>query len=312
MNMIQELSYKDRDEWLALRKKYIGGSDAASVVGLNPYSSQYALWCEKTGRTPGFEGNLATMVGTYLEDFVAKLFMSETGKKVRRKNRMLVNSDYPFAAANVDRVIMGENAILEIKTTNSLPNMNKFKSGEYPEMWYCQMMHYMAVGGYEKAYLAVLVGGREFRTWELKRDEEEIKSLMAAEELFWHFVETDIPPEADGSDATSAALMEAFSPEEVDIDLMDMESHFARLEQIAELMDDLKSQKEEEENKIKAIMQSATNGHCNGYKCSWKPQTKTTFDAKAFAEAHPEMDLTSYYKTSISRPFRFSKIKKEK
>ena len=80
--MITELKYNDKEEWLELRKKYIGGSDAAIVVGLNPYSSRYALWCEKTGRTPGFEGNISTRVGAYLEDFVATLFTEQTGIKV--------------------------------------------------------------------------------------------------------------------------------------------------------------------------------------------------------------------------------------
>ena len=57
--MITKISTATREEWKALRKNYIGGSDAASVVGLNPFSSPYALWAEKTGKTPPFEGNLA-------------------------------------------------------------------------------------------------------------------------------------------------------------------------------------------------------------------------------------------------------------
>ena len=64
--MITKQSTANHEEWLALRHKYIGGSDAAAVVGLNAYVSPYTLWAEKTGRLPGFEGNLATEVGTYL------------------------------------------------------------------------------------------------------------------------------------------------------------------------------------------------------------------------------------------------------
>ena len=204
--MCKEIAYNNKEEWLSLRRHFIGGSDAGAVVGLNPYKSAYTLWAEKTGKTPEFEGNLITEVGSYLEDFVAKLFEKESGKKVRRKNRMLVNADYPFACADVDRVIVGENAILECKTTNSFPAMKKFKNGEYPESWYCQMTHYLAVGGYDKAYLAVLIGCREFKIFELVRDEEEIKALMNAEADFWDKVEKNIAPSVDGAESTSDTI----------------------------------------------------------------------------------------------------------
>ena len=37
--MIKEISYQSKEEWLSIRKGYIGGSDAGAVVGLNPYKS---------------------------------------------------------------------------------------------------------------------------------------------------------------------------------------------------------------------------------------------------------------------------------
>lgn len=82
--MIQKIATKNREEWKALRKKYIGGSDAASVVGMNHFRSAYAPWAEKTGLLPGFEGNLATEVGGYLEEFVAKKFEAETAQAAER------------------------------------------------------------------------------------------------------------------------------------------------------------------------------------------------------------------------------------
>ena len=209
---IREIKYASREEWLELRKGYIGGSDAGAVMGMNPYSSPFAVWAEKTGKVEGFAGNLTTKVGAYLEDLVAQLFTEETGKKVRRKNRMLVNDEFQWACADVDRLVVGEKALLEIKTTNSFPAMKKIRGGEYPEMWYCQMTHYLAVTGLEKAYLAVLVNCRDLRIFELERDEDEIAALMDAERAFWEKVTQDIPPEADGSEATTEALPGADLP----------------------------------------------------------------------------------------------------
>ena len=188
---IRKIKTASHEEWLALRRQYIGGSDAAAVVGLNPFSSPYSLWAEKTGRVPGFAGNLATEVGTYLEDFVAQKFAA-TGKKVRRVNRSFLNSDFPWAIANIDRDVVGEDAGLEIKTTSEL-NMKSFKGGEYPANYYVQAVHYLAVTGKARWYLAVLIGNRDFRIFTIERDEAEIAALMDAERDFWEHVQTDTP-----------------------------------------------------------------------------------------------------------------------
>ena len=159
--MITKVTTNSHEEWLQLRHQYIGGSDAAAVVGMNAYVSPYSLWAEKTGKIPGFSGNLATEVGTWLEEFIAQKFAQETGKKVRKRNHSFINSDFPFAIANIDREIVGEDAGLEIKSTDSM-NIKKFKNGEYPANYYCQCVHYMAVTGKQRWYLAVLIGNKEF------------------------------------------------------------------------------------------------------------------------------------------------------
>ncbi len=202
---ITKVKTASHEELKELRSHYIGGSDAAAVVGLNPFVSRYSLWAEKTGRLPGFEGNLATEVGTYLEEFVAQKFAEETGKKVRRVNMSFLNDEYPFAIANIDRDVVGEDAGLEIKTTSEL-DLKKFKGGEYPANYYAQMVHYMAVTGKQRWYLAVLIGNREFKWFVLERDEDEIAALMEAEREFMHLVKTNTPPEADGMEATSEAI----------------------------------------------------------------------------------------------------------
>ena len=168
--MITRLKTESYEEWKELRNHYIGGSDAASVACMNPYKGPVTLWAEKTGRIKPFDGNITTETGTHLEPFVARLFCRETGKQVQRVNFTLVNAEYPFACANVDRRIVGENALLECKTTNSSLNLRLFKQGEYPDAWYCQMVHYMAVTGCERVYLAVLVSCREFRYFVLDRE----------------------------------------------------------------------------------------------------------------------------------------------
>lgn len=309
--MIKELAYKDKEEWLLLRRQFIGGSDAGAVVGLNPYKSAYTLWAEKTGKIPEFEGNLITEVGSYLEDFVAKLFEKETGKKVRRKNRTLVNDEYPFACADVDRVVVGENAILECKTTNSFPAMKKFKNGEYPESWYCQMTHYLAVGGYDKAYLGVLIGCRDFMVFELDRDEGEIKALMTEEADFWDNVKNNVPPPADGSASTSDTLTTLYPESNGDsVNLMAYEADLKQYMTYTSLIKDIEKQRDEVANRIKSFLGESAGGLSNHYKVSWTSSQRVSFDSKKFASDHADMDLSDYYKTSNYRTFKVTENSK--
>lgn len=309
--MISEIPYNNKEEWLSLRRNFIGGSDAGAVVGLNPYKSAYTLWAEKTGKIPEFEGNLITEVGSYLEDFVAKLFEKETGKKVRRKNRMIVNDEYPFACADVDRVVVGENAILECKTTNSYPAMKKFKNGEYPESWYCQITHYLGVGGYDRVYLGVLIGCREFKVFVLDRDEGEIKALMTAEADFWYNnVQKNIAPIADGAESTSETISTIY-PESNDsaVSLMAYENDLKQYMTYTSLIKDVEKQRDEVANRIKAFMGESGKGESNGYKVSWTSSERKSFDTKKFASVHKDIDLSDFYKTLTVRTFKVTEIK---
>lgn len=312
--MIREISYNSKEEWLELRKKLgVGGSDAGAVIGMNPYKSAYTLWAEKTGRVPEFEGNLITEVGSYLEAFVAELFERETGKKVRRKNRMLVNDAYPFAFADVDRLVVGEKALLEIKTTNSIPIMKQLRnSSEFPEAYYAQVVHYLAVSGLEKAYLAVLINCREFKVFELERDEDEIVALMGAEEEFWcGYVKNDTPPPADGAASTSDTIT-AIYPESNDdtVSLIAYETDLKQYMNFNALIKDLERQRDEVANRIKAFMGESGRGESDGYKVSWTSSSRSSFDSKKFAADHKDLDLSEYYKTSSYRTFKVTEIKK--
>ena len=301
---ITRLKTTSHEDWLKLRHKYIGGSDAAAVVGLNPWVSRYSLWAEKTGRLPSFQGNLATEVGTYLEEFVAKKYEHETGKKVRRVNQSILNSDFPFAIANIDREIVGEDAGLEIKTTSEL-NLKKFKGGEYPALYYCQCVHYMAITGKKRWYLAVLIGNREFKWFVIERDESEIDALMETESEFYEYIKNNTPPPVDGSQATTNAIKAIYTDSDdgysVEIyDKTDLEQYI----QLSNKIKELEKIRDEHTNKIKLYMEEAEMAESEKYTVFWKSSIRRTFDIKRFISEHPEIDFTEYYKDANTRTFR--------
>ena len=296
------------EEWLEHRQKSIGGSDASAILGMNTYCSPYTVWADKLGKLPPKEDNEAMRLGRDLEDYVAKRFTEETGKKVRKENNIIINPDYPFAHANVDRVVVGEDAGLECKTT-SVMNLKRFKNGEYPENYYCQCVHYLMVTGAKRWYLGVLILGAGFKVFVIERDEEEIAALAKSEEAFWEYVKNNTPPETDGSDSTSETLTVIY-PEsnENTVNLFAYEESLKQYIAIGKQIDELKKLKDQMANNVKAFMGEAGRGESNHFKVSWSSSLRTTFDYKKFASDNPNLDLTQYYKSSNTRTFRVSEI----
>ena len=311
MANIRKVARPERDEWLKLRRGYIGGSDAASVLGLNAYASPYSVWCEKKGITPDFLGNLATDVGTYLEEFIAQRFAQETGKKVRRNNYCLFNDDYPWALADIDRDIVGENAGLECKSTSAL-NLKQYKHGEYPARFYVQCVHYLAVTGYDRWYLAVLIGNNDFKIFTIERDEEEIAALMEQEKEFKALMDGDVPPQTDGSEATDKAVRAQGESAEIDLDTVyDMSDAEADIDKFYELKaqaDEINSQMEAIKQKLMVKMKDFANGRTEHYKLIYRPQERRTFDWKAMKKAYGDIDIDPFFKVSRSRSLRIDTV----
>ena len=302
----------NREEWLKDRKKGIGGSDAAAIIGLNPYSTAYSVWADKLDLVPPKQDSEAMRQGRDFEDIVAHRFMEATGKKVRRKNSIIRNPKYPFAHATVDRLVVGENAGLECKTTSSL-NLKKFRDGEYPDTYYCQCVHYMAVTGADRWYLAVLVLGKEFLWYIIERNQDEIDALMAEEKYFWEtYVEQKKQPPVDGYKPTTEAINTIYKDaisNETPVDLFGRESLFENLANVKAQIKELKCVQEEYEQTIKTDLGENETGQVGRFSVSWKPQNRTTFDHKKFAADNPNVDLSDYYKISTSRILRIKEAK---
>lgn len=298
------------DEWLQHRQKSIGGSDASSIIGLNPWSSPYTVWADKLGKIPPKEDNEAMRQGRDLEFYVAERFCEATGKKVRRENHILINPDYPFAHANVDRMVVGEDAGLECKTTSSL-NMKNFKNGAFPDTYYVQCVHYMMVTGCKKWYLAVLVLNKDFMVFEIERDEEEIEALAKSEAEFWKLVEEKTSPIADGTSSTSNTISVLY-PEsnEESVNLFAYEADLQQYIALSAQIKELEKLKDEAANKVKAFLGEAGRGESDHYRVSWTSSTRNTFDSKRFASDHKDIDLSEYYKTSSYRTFKVTETTK--
>ncbi len=138
-----------REDWLEVRKRGIGGSDAAAAVGLNPYKSALELWLEKTGRDEHLpkidphDEESPTYWGNILEPIEAAHYTKRTGRRVRKLNAVLQHPDpaLPWMLANIDREVTGspEVQILECKTAGI--NGAKLWRDGVPEYVQLQVQH---------------------------------------------------------------------------------------------------------------------------------------------------------------------------
>lgn len=200
-----------REDWLKIRKSYIGGSAASAVYGLIPWRSTLDVWMEKRSDEVRDEPSYRMMLGNKLEQTVADLFEEKTGKKVRRNNQMMVSEEHPFMLADIDREIVGEEAILECKATSGW-SRDQWKDGMVPIGCQLQVQHYMAVTGASLAYVACMIGFEDFVIREVERDKETIGLLVDFEKRFYEGLkDPNWMPDPDGSSAYTEALRLKYS-----------------------------------------------------------------------------------------------------
>jgi putative phage-type endonuclease len=303
-----------RPEWLHIRSNYIGGSDAGIVLGVNKWKAPFELWLEKSGQVDIKEndnGNEAMYWGNVLEDVVAKEFENRTGKKVRRRNQMLQHDDYPFMMANIDREVVGEKAILECKTTSAY-NSKEWEGDEVPASYLIQINHYMAVLGYDKCYIACLIGGNKFVWKEVNRDEDLINLIIEAEKHFWEYnVKRNNPPALDGSSAAEKYIKERFDKAEKGKTVSlssESEQNILKYFIAKRALDEFSTEVKKLENLLKMDLADAESGSVGTYIVNWKNISSNRVDSKLLKEKHPDI-YEAVCKVSNSRRFEIKEAK---
>lgn len=309
LNKVVSTLGMEQETWLQYRKNGIGGSDAGAICGLNPYSTAMTVYLDKLGKTEETPDNEAMRQGRDFEQYVAERFMEDTGKKVRRANAIFSSGEHPFMYANVDRLIVGEDAGLECKTANAY-NADKWKDGHIPEHYEIQCHHYMAVTGAKAWYIACVVLGKGFIWKKIERDEELIADLVQIEKDFWEeHVKKEVPPDPDGSKAADEVIAQYYNTadEGKTISLNGFDKKLERREEINALMDKLETEKKQIEQEIKVEMEDAEAATANDYKIIWKNSSANRVDTKLLKEEYPDI-YKDVLKCTSSRRFLIKRV----
>lgn len=293
-----------REEWLQLRKSGLGGSDAGAICGVNPYSSAMKVFQDKTSDQIEEQDNEAIRIGHDLEDYVAQRFMEATGLKVRKSNFMYRSVEHPFMIADVDRLVVGEDAGLECKTASAY-NADKWADGNIPLHYIMQCYHYMAVTGKRVWYIAAVILGREFTYRKLEWDDELISWLTAVEEEFWNdYVVKGIIPPPDGSKACDEVIEQYFhtAKKASAVELVGFDEKLDRREEIIAFVKELQEEQKQIEQEIKLFMQDNERAQSEHYRVTWSNINTTKLDTARIKSEKPEL-YADYAKTSNYRRF---------
>lgn len=319
-----------REDWLSYRRKGIGGSDAAAIMGMSPFCTKRDLYYDKCGIQAVMDEEednwVAKEVGHRLEDLVAEIFSRKTGLKVYPIRKMFRHPLYPFMLADVDFFIElsdGSTGILECKTTN-YNCQNKWANDSTPVNYEYQGRHYMSVMNINKMYFACLYGNNEneFFIRCMERDLDIEEDLIAEEEFFWkENVEKGVePPYTEKSDLVLESIRRHYGPADKDADMVKLDRKYvAGIKQYLELKEQ-KAQHEGEAKKLEEKMKETyaeivekmgtsctavlTDGG-NLYVLSYGPTYRTGIDKKGLERLkvqHPDV-YDDYVNTTETRRF---------
>lgn len=306
-----ELTHK---EWLILRKHGIGGSDAAAVCGMNRWRGPLDVYLDKTSTAVDEKDNEAMYWGRVMEPVLREEFAKRTGLTVSEVPFLFACKEYPFMFANIDGIVREKDdsvSLLEIKTANGFA-AKEWENG-LPQEYFIQIQHYLAVCDLKKAYVAVLIGGNNFRYEVIDRDDDVIQTIIAMEASFWtNNVQAKKAPEAD---ATSSDALNSLYPHDNNTSIIlssEADRLITNLEEIKKVMDDLKKDQAEAENQLKAMMKEAECGKTPaGYSVRWKNSSTSRLDTTKLKAEQPEV-AAKYTKTTTTRRFSISAPKEEK
>jgi putative phage-type endonuclease len=274
-------------DWLAFRNTGIGGSDIAAAMGVSPWKSPLQLYEEKTSEPVIRPDTAKTRAGKALENVVAAWYQEERPYSLSRSNFIWFEKTATYnRIANIDRVIHTPDGpgILEIKTTGAF-NASAWNE-QVPDDVFLQLQWYLSISGYRFGHVAVLIGGWDFRIFEIPSDKEMQAEMISAAEAFWQrIIDKNPPPPQTEADLRSINCVPN-SPKTADA------IRFNQIIRLREVRADLKTL-EAEEDKLTSDLK------CYLADCD----TLITSDGKVLATYKQAKDSVSFDKDAFTSEF---------
>lgn len=294
------------------RRGFIGGSDAASILGVSPWRSAFRCWCEKRGEVEpaDLSGEFYVYWGNVLEDVVAQEFARRSGLRIKKEPRLLRARKHPFIGGHIDRRILVERTFLECKTSNAWDyshwgHPDAGREG-IPLHYLAQCDHYMMVlNSADHCYLAALIGGSDYRVYRIERSSKAESELLAAEVEFWRQVEEDDPPMVESESDARLRWRLAQEGSAIAID----QSTFDKVAELSVVQESIKQYEGREKklrDEIVPLFEDKESLVFNGRRVARLTNYATSrFDLDRFKKEKPKL-CEKYYKKGISKRLKVS------
>jgi predicted phage-related endonuclease len=275
----------------ARRTQTIGGSEAASACGVDPYRSRIMLWAEKSGRVEREQAE-HMLWGNLLEPVIfAEL--ERRGYEVMPAPADGFREGWLTGHPDGFIPIDGEAGILEVKTAGAWSAQAWHEEAGAPLPYLMQLHHYFALTSREVGLLACLVGGQRLELRTVERDDAVIARMLELEGEFLDYLKRDEPPPPNGSDSANDALRALYPEGGGGVVRLD-KAHWKikrELDGLREQEEAIKRQKAEREQRLKAFMGDAEEAISpfDTPACKWTAYERTSLDTKALKAARPEV-----------------------
>lgn len=247
------------EEWLRIRQTGIGGSDAPAVMGVTSFKSAFSLWSEKVGliEPVDLSDNERVQWGCRQEPVIIDGYEEESARVVDRLPKYTIFlHDSGFRFCTPDALQFQSQSVVEVK------NVSEYKAGDWleepPLEYLIQLLHNMMVLNVETGTLVALLGGNRCIWYDIDRADygSLCFDIWWQEYLFWQMVQSEEPPEIDGSESTKTALSGVQESAEEEAHLLSVEAMEAtdRIDELLETKKGVAQEIKHYKNIIRAEM----------------------------------------------------------
>jgi len=201
-----------KEEWPIERRGYLGGSDAASIIGVGKWGCPRKLFYDKSGKQRDVDDSDKAEFrrGIRLEEVAASYYAEVTGRTVRRTKRVCVPGQ-PHLAVSMDRLTYKKEdtnlenpGYLELKVLGRW-SMNHIKKEGLPQDYIIQMHWGLAVSDLSWGAFAIYSPETdELLQWDIVADKAFGNKLLDRGSDWWSLhKECEVVPEPlpEGSSA---------------------------------------------------------------------------------------------------------------
>lgn len=268
----------ERLKWLKDRRKGVGGSDAAAILGVSKFRNEWSVFTEKQGLRPVQDPDdepLHLLLGRLMEPVVATLYERTTGNRLIEPKGLLVHPEFDCIVGTPDRLVIGQERGCEIKTVNPYSRTQWGEPGtdQVPDEYLIQSQHYAGLTGYGVWDVPVLFSGARFEVYTVPRDSDFIAWMYDRLVQWWKLRIIDgVAPEVDASNGC-AEYIKARYPRNT-APLLTANDHLNELGQrllhLKAQMDVLDKESTLIENTIKLAIGEAEGMAGTAFRCTYK------------------------------------------